>query len=81
MSDVIETGAKRRIDSLARPRSQSIGRKRKIDKTRDELELGRFEGKAGETDRARPARERKGRREPARSARGTRRAARSSSRA
>lgn len=71
MSDVIETGAKRRIDSLARPRSQSIGKRRKIDKTKDEVKLEQRDDEAskkaapvpaasapaGKTEPSRPGRE------------------------
>ncbi len=44
-SEAIETGARRKVQSLSRPRTQSIGKRRKIDKAKDELELGRFTGK------------------------------------
>jgi hypothetical protein len=42
MSEVIETGSRRKTRKISRPRTQSISKPRKIDKTKDELELGHF---------------------------------------
>lgn len=47
MSDVIETGSKRRRRRNAKPPAEKVGEKRKIDRSKDELELGRFSGEIG----------------------------------
>lgn len=46
MSDAIETGSKRRLPDAEQPHAEAIGKKRKIDRSDDELELGRFVGDA-----------------------------------
>jgi len=45
MSDAIETGALRKKRSTPKPDAEAISEKRKIDRSQDELELGRFSGK------------------------------------
>ncbi len=47
MSDVIETGSRRRQPKGKRPIAEAIGEKRKLDTSKDELELGRFVGDTG----------------------------------
>lgn len=44
MSDVIDTGSRRSLPEAERPRAEAIGKKRRIDRSEDELELGRFVG-------------------------------------
>ncbi|MGI9498896.1 MAG: VanZ family protein [Geminicoccaceae bacterium] len=44
MSDVIKTGSKRNLPRGKKTRAEAIGKKRKIDRSKDELELGRFVG-------------------------------------
>ncbi|MGI9420146.1 MAG: VanZ family protein [Geminicoccaceae bacterium] len=47
MSDIIETGSKRRRSKAEKAHDGAIGKKRKIDRSKDELELGRFSGEIG----------------------------------
>lgn len=54
MSDAIETGARRKIRSLAKPRSYAIGKHRKIDRTKDEHQFGRRTDKAPEIETLAP---------------------------
>ncbi|MEZ5930502.1 MAG: VanZ family protein [Alphaproteobacteria bacterium] len=45
-SEPIDTGARRRVRTLSKPRTDAVDRRRKIDRSKDELDLGRFTGKA-----------------------------------
>ncbi|MDH3664112.1 MAG: hypothetical protein OEU92_29540, partial [Alphaproteobacteria bacterium] len=44
MSDVIETGSRRNLPDAGKSRAEAIGKKRKIDRSEDELEFGLFVG-------------------------------------
>jgi hypothetical protein len=48
MSEPIETGARRRVRTLSQPRAEAVDQRRSIDRAKDELDLGRFAGKAGD---------------------------------
>ncbi|MGI9507761.1 MAG: VanZ family protein [Geminicoccaceae bacterium] len=57
MSDIIETGSKRSVPDAKQPNAEQIGKKRKIAKSEDELELGRFVGdsrRKSAPDKAKP---------------------------
>jgi hypothetical protein len=55
MSEVLNAGAKREIDRRKRSDSEAIGKRRKINRSEDELELGRFVGDGGAKARAEDA--------------------------
>jgi len=44
MSDAIETGSRRKTRRISRPRTQSVEKPKKIDRTKDELEFGNIVG-------------------------------------